>query len=227
MRGNGEEEGREGEMNDLWLVYSIAPELEHRRRCSGWDTAYYEIAFSAHGPRLPWRDNTAQVSVDQWSSPWHSHSNLFDVTVRHLQQKETQKSHEETWIMREPRYQAAGLSEGPDVPLPLWGVGIMDLLSVEPLGRCHWMLLTGAEDTHHALPWRRVPRAAAVAISAALLLQGNDRGHHGAALLLAAGPSALHQATRRWGANGETRCWSCSYFVLFQQAVSVWGGKGE
>lgn len=59
------------------------------------------------------------------------------------------------------------------------------------------MLLTGAEVARHALPRRGVPRAAAVAVGAALLLQGNDRGHHGAALLLAAGPGALHQATRR------------------------------
>lgn len=59
------------------------------------------------------------------------------------------------------------------------------------------MLLPGAEGARHALPRRGVPGAAAVAVGAALLLQGNDRGHHGAALPLAAGPGALHQATRR------------------------------
>lgn len=70
--------------------------------------------FSAHGPpRLPWDNNTAQVSVNQRSSPRDLMISCDSKAP--AEDGDAKLAFKETYIMREPHYHAAGLLERPDV----------------------------------------------------------------------------------------------------------------
>lgn len=54
-----------------------------------------------------------------------------------------------------------------------------------------------------------------MAVCAAFLLQGHDRGHHGHSVLLASGSGPVHQTVRRYGiqAQNNNHITTCYYHI--------------